>query len=380
MFISKFSISGYRSLKDVKINNILPVCIFHGENNTGKSNILSALEVIFQRKVEIEETEAVAETGVYESSVGFWRGKIKPFRDNFFMNKGKDIKFSVTVTFDDSELNFLRGELRQIQDRLASPEYVKKLSLEGRIKYVDDDTAEIILDKASMNRQSNIVYTNGEKTQIFPKATTLEPGEKFAKFEKLMDILSDSFTVFPSDRYLTVEKDAGEPIGNAPFTPRTFKNWLSDLSTSRTGHKNFKLICQMFETSPFSFGEISFVKERGEIEIMVEKDGPRLPISRVGSGLQQILYIMAAIIRNRGKMVGIEELEINLSPETQKKVFGKLKSFVSGGSGIVSQVLVTSHSNYFGGRDDVRRYGVTHNGEYTTVKRWKTTTIRNFFR
>ena len=73
-------------------------------------------------------------------------------------------------------------------------------------------------------------------------------------------------------------------------------------------------------------------KERGEIEIMVKQPTTRLPISRLGSGYQQMLYIIASVVLNRGKMLGIEELEINLSPAAQRFVFEKLKEFVQKGS------------------------------------------------
>jgi AAA15 family ATPase/GTPase len=59
MYISAFSISGYRSLRDVEIKDMLPICIFHGLNNSGKSNILSAMETIFRRKLVVEETTQV---------------------------------------------------------------------------------------------------------------------------------------------------------------------------------------------------------------------------------------------------------------------------------------------------------------------------------
>ena len=56
MYISSFAISGYRSLKKVEITKMLPVCIFHGLKSSGKSNILSAIETIFRRKILVEDT------------------------------------------------------------------------------------------------------------------------------------------------------------------------------------------------------------------------------------------------------------------------------------------------------------------------------------
>ena len=94
MYISSFNISGYRSLKNIQIPKMLPVCIFHGLNNSGKSNILSAIETIFRRKLLVEDTtfselKKVGEGTKFEEvtkkleRVGsFWQGRIVEFKDN----------------------------------------------------------------------------------------------------------------------------------------------------------------------------------------------------------------------------------------------------------------------------------------------------------
>jgi len=62
---------------------MLPVCIFHGPNNSGKSNILAAMETIFRRKLLVEET-TVGEVTKHEREGSFWQGGITQFRDNFY--------------------------------------------------------------------------------------------------------------------------------------------------------------------------------------------------------------------------------------------------------------------------------------------------------
>ena len=163
-----------------------------------------------------------------------------------------------------------------------------------------------------------------------------------------MNLLADSFVLMPSDRYLTtemtVESQTDEP--SLVLSSKTFKQWLFRLSLSRSGHPTFEEIKAMFAKTPFSIGEIGFSKELHEIEIMVQEPKLRLPIGRLGSGHQQFLYIIATLILNRGKMLGIEELEVNLSPKGQMMIFEKLKNHVHD-SDLVSQVLITSHSDYF---------------------------------
>jgi len=334
MYISSFNISGYRSLKNIKIPKMLQVCIFHGLNNSGKSNILSAIETIFRRKLVVEETTIDQATEIeqvtkHEREGNFWQGRITDFRDNFYLNGKNDIKFSVSVTFSDDELVSFNEVMKQLKPFLAEAGHKKILELEGRIKYRDDDSAEMVLERAVFNEHYVVFQIdNSGKRSFFPKVKALSAENRFAYFEEIMNLLADSFTLLPSDRYLTSERMAQETTSDLPLTPKTFKQWLFKLSLSRSEYKAFEEIKAMFESEPFDFGEIGFSKEQDEIEIMVKEKNVRLPISRLGSGHQQILYIIANLVLNKKKMMGIEELELNLSPTAQKIIFEKLKQHI----------------------------------------------------
>src|SRR6266849_2765283 len=222
MHISSFSVSGYRSLKDVKITGMLPVCIFHGLNNTGKSNILSVLETIFRRKLRTEETTAVTEVLKQERRGNIWQGRITNFRDNFYKNGKEDIDFTVSITFADSELDFLREPLKQLKPYLAKPSYEKVLILDGKIRYFDDESADMLLDRAVFNNKDHVVFEVDEsgKKSFFPKLTTLNAGQSLAYFEELMNLLADSFALLPADRYLTIEQELDESKGEFVLTPK----------------------------------------------------------------------------------------------------------------------------------------------------------------
>jgi AAA ATPase-like protein len=378
MYISSFSISGYRSLKDVKITGMLPVCIFHGLNNSGKSNILSAMETIFRRKLLVEET-TVGGVTKHEREGSFWQGRITGFRDNFYSNERDDITFTASVTLADEELTFLKDTLRELHPSLARPGHNKVLALTGRIKYVDDETAEMVLERAVFNKSHVVFEVDGAgKKVFFPKPKNLSADQRLAYFERLMNLLADSFVLLPSDRYLTSEAALEDFKEDFP-SPRTFKKWLFKLSLMRSGHAAYEEIKSMFAGAPFSMGQIGFSKERDEIDIMVQEPKVRLPIGRLGSGHQQILYIIANLVLNKGKMLGIEELEINLSPTMQKVLFEKLKKHINEDASLVSQIIITSHSGYFSGRKDVRCYGVEHNGDYTIINPWSQAKKASFF-
>jgi AAA15 family ATPase/GTPase len=377
MYISSFAISGYRSLKDVEIKAMLPICILHGLNNSGKSNILSALETIFRRKVLLEET-TTADVTTHTREGSFWQGRITGFAHNFYLNGKEDITFSVSITFADDELKFIKDVLKELHASLAQPGRNKVLTLDGKIQYIDENSADMVLEKAVFNKKHIVFEVDKDgKKSFFPKNPNLSAEKKLSYFDELMNLLADSFRVLPSHRYLTNEKVGQE--ANLYPTPESFKRWMFGQSLSRAGYKMYEEIKNMFGKEPFSMGEVGFSREGDEIDIMVKKGTVRLPIGRLGSGHQQMLYIIASLVLNRGRMLGIEELEINLSPTMQKIVFEKLKSHIHD-SDLMTQVIITSHSDYFEKRGDVRCYGIEHNGEHTVIRKWTKGMGRKFFR
>ena len=235
------------------------------------------------------------------------------------------------------------------------------------------------LERAVFNKRYVVFEVDkGGKKSFFPKLQGLTTERKLSIFEGLMNLLADSFRALPSDRYLTTEIMGPGPISSP--TSKTFKRWIFGLSLSKAEYKTFEEIRSMFASEPFSIGEISFSRDGEAIDVMVKDAAVRLPIGRLGSGYQQMLYIIANLVLNKGRMLGIEELEINLSPAAQKKMFEKLKHHIYQESDLVTQVMITSHSDYFEARRDVRCYGVEHNGKHTTVGKWTAAHGRMFFK
>jgi len=52
--IKKVKISNFRSVKDITVN-FLPYMVFVGKNNSGKSNIMKALDIFFTDSVDIND-------------------------------------------------------------------------------------------------------------------------------------------------------------------------------------------------------------------------------------------------------------------------------------------------------------------------------------
>jgi len=102
VLIRDIKIQGFRSLWDVKISGFGPVNIFYGENDSGKSNILAALDVIF--RVDKPET-------LESPLAGFYRSSLSNFVDNYTLRShstiAPKITLETTLELDDADLRRL---------------------------------------------------------------------------------------------------------------------------------------------------------------------------------------------------------------------------------------------------------------------------------
>jgi len=365
-----------------------PVTIFHGLNNSGKSNILAAMETIFAPKVQLDATVVGKTETRTKRPRSFYEGRIENFRDNFYFNQVRKIAFKVSVVFSDEELQPYIETLSQIPS--TAPQGQKKLTLgdghdkacnvQGEIVHAGEAVAEMTTREIDFNSDYPVYKKDQDGKIHFLPGLKLEPSKGQAVVEGILNQMSDCFCLIPANRYLFTES---VPTGRqeAVFNPRSFKQWLYNAYMARTDFHRFEEIQKIFNAKPFEFGELGFAQEGNELEIMVKKNGLRLPINRIGSGLQQILYLIAVIVLHKTKVLAVEELEINLSPAAQKEVFEMLKKCVREKPCLLNQVFVTSHSDYFEARDDVKCFSVTYNqgNACTEVAPWTVEWRRKHF-
>jgi Histidine kinase-, DNA gyrase B-, and HSP90-like ATPase len=111
-----------------------------------------------------------------------------------------------------------------------------------------------------------------------------------------------------------------------------------------------------------------------------ELGGLKIRLNNVGVGPRQVFSLDAGRRYSRlhwltGEVQIVSGLDgaitLNLSPRTQKELFEKLKNHVYKSKELVSQIIITSHSDHFGShRTDVRTYAVEHDGDHTVVNTW----------
>jgi len=67
-----------------------------------------------------------------------------------------------------------------------------------------------------------------------------------------------------------------------------------------------------------------------KVDIVVRDESNReLLIERLGTGVQKILLLLSGLSSMKSTMIGIEELELNLSPRLQSVTLSMLRELVS---------------------------------------------------
>ncbi len=384
MKIKNFTIKNFKSFSshtnevEDQIRQLSGINMLYGYNNSGKSNILKFLNLIFQSKVNNERIVVEGDVIERRSVAPFWKGLIDD--SGFFFhknNRSKPIEFNfiIKVTHDNLKSKFEGFDVLK-KDFLSDTHSYATFDLTGRIKAVDGfHTSEIVLDQVKLNKKK--IYSIDGKGKLFyfeeaknKKSSLINDG---VAFNNLLSIFNDLICFLDNSRYFGTERITHEPT---ELNSSSFKNWLYNLYLDPKEYKVFADLVDFIEknkisaktsdealfkgvegNSPFTDFNPEFSKSgKGEIEVMLKSGKGRFPLTSFGTGIQQLLYILSRLFMSNSKVVLIEELEMNFSPKYQQELLGILRALIEKGK--IDQVFFTTHSKYFGSRSDFSIYEV----------------------
>ncbi len=373
MKIKSFEIENYRSLKHIKIDDFDSTTIFYGLNNAGKSNILNALHLIFKKKPKLS-----VETQTLSGLENFYSGVLPDFGNNYFNNSPNEIKFQVSIEVQSKELD-IDSSISSLFAKNGNHmfTFTGTISKQEPLEY---NYSEIKITQVNVG--SKKIYEQGEQGFFyFPTIDRTRKNQPRLNesFAKLIDVFNDCIHVIPSERdmletnssgeryqaelenakeyivngekekaLLVLESLAKKPESNLnahQLNSRSFKKFLYGLYLSPQKYHLFEVINKTFSSEPFSFGTISFSKEKDMLDVMISEGSFRLPIKHLGSGVMQSLFIITSIICSKSKIICIEELEQNLSPNLQFQILAKLQQLIKNGQ--FDQLVLSSHTSVY---------------------------------
>lgn len=306
--ITRLRIEGYRSIGgpvEIAFPENTPVVLV-GENNTGKSNIIRALQLVLGP---------------------FWPGNHDP-EDHEFFGRDRNRRIEITVEFPQSDP--LGGRFVALvwryEPNAGDPIYFRGITADGEEKYVKNDDREscaCVVVEADRNLGYQLSYSSkwtllSRVMHRFHRALVLQAGVK-ADLEGLFGQLKDKFHQVPE--FATFVADLSEQ--------------LRDLVGSMT----HRLEVDFEAYNPINFFHALRLQA-------AEGDEPRA-LEEMGTGEQQVLALALAHAYARafhgGLLLVVEEPEAHLHPLAQEWLAARLRAQC--GEGL--QLAVTTHSPAF---------------------------------
>jgi AAA15 family ATPase/GTPase len=369
MKINSLVLENYRSFEKIVLDKFLDINMLFGYNNSGKSNLFKALDLIFQTGWTTEEYSSF-DGGIETSKVrqNFWEKTIEgqPFIYRMEGTKKHDITFSVTLEVNKSEIEDILASYSNLnKEYFASNSSSFTIKIEGAIESVGEYNG--------MQRLTNVSLNN---KQIFNKANELYfEGSKTLNhndFLALMSIFSDCVLLLDNDRYF-LSSEAVEDL--ASLTSKNFRRGIHAIAMSLSRADEVEKLEEFLtsfniasadsvfsaneKSSPFGKFKFEFrtLEPNGKLELMLRNKFGLLPISSFGTGVQQIIYILSRIfLGHKRKIVLIEEMELNLSPKYQlalvQFIYDKLIQDKK--SEHIGQLFFTTHSPLLCYRSEAR--------------------------
>ncbi len=392
MKLKKIRIQNYKSITDQTIEDFSQVNMIFGHNNSGKSNFLKFIELLFSSKIDPSGDITSFDSSRFDEKQisvpskqlsGFWMGIIE---NQTFLFKNNEwntpINFEVDVEINGTMISgTLTPEIFGFFKAAFFPdanEFI--MTIRGNIKGIDDFTSEIFTDSVVIN---GIEIYNLEAKSYFPTIATLT-ASGYDTIRSILNSLNNSVVFLDNNRYFSSEKEDGNI---KDLEPSNFKNWMHNYSMDSYRYEDYrKLVSQIGEfkpsgddhfkknevNSPISDMKFEFGRDRNELKVLLTNGAKkRFPMENFGTGIQQIIFILAKIAEKKPKILLVEELELNLSPKYQLELVQHvLLNLIEKPDISLNQIFFTTHSPILCCRTNfvMYRVSISNVGESTIKK------------
>lgn len=325
MFLDGFGVAGYRSFGDDMqyIKDLSKVNIIIGKNNSGKSNIIRFVNLL--SLITIQNSK-----NAFSQLNDLHRGKTT-------CNK---ISLALQIKKDSSCTGFIYKEL---MTPYIPYKYHMKLDWQreiwlqyhftgGPTKFENEIIYKAIHSK--LNHYDTEVLA--ERILHYTGGNHEKRSQDLAATFNLLNKFSYSVHIVPSFRKITAEdKDWNlEGIGLIKKLNQ-LKEPLVGKETEREKFNQINSFVQEILGDSTAKLDIPYTVD----DIYVEMDNRRLSIESLGTGIHQVILLATAVTLLENSLVCIEELEIYLHPELQKKFIKYICENTN------NQYIITTHSN-----------------------------------
>ncbi len=308
MYIKQLIIKNFRNLKEVNLYNLQSSVILIGENGSGKTNILEAIDLFFNHFDYPHEQNKGALTG---NDWYLW----------FDENTDEAIEFQVTL-----------GSLSSAQ--------AKKLA---EVTNVKQQKGDLVINRSIVSINNSLVYRNNSiewgsvviRRSDTGYTTEGEPGFEPDPFAQMVteNILKNAFNYIPLSRGTELKAAHGSIL-----TPEVRSELIQrGGDTTPRGIQGWNRTRQTYSDRGWTPGQ--FDCKGGQL--LIQHGTTPIPYEFEGAGYQA-LFNLLRLIEKSGQLIAIEEPENHLHPKLQKIFIRAVKELVD----TQKQIFLSTHSPF----------------------------------
>lgn len=380
IFIDGIGISSYKSFGP-EIQRIGPfekINLFIGQNNSGKSNILSFLHEHY--KNAIEATRGNQGSPLKFEELDKHKGQIVSQGCIAFGLKIEGEKYKALLNICKEKISFIHANTPEPISSIESILKSKILAPEGKIAWFDylfqdydyilwfdQEPSSLLKDEKVLEEDIWNMVLGYLRVNLNFNETTIS--ETIQILIKLADFSSPRIDLIPAIRQIK-----GESIGE---NDHSGAGLIEDLAKLQNPEYNRQDLKDQFEKiNEFLKEVIGNRTARLEIPyernmILVHMDGRTLPLSSLGTGIHEVIILAAKATVLREQVLCIEELELHLHPLLQKKLIRYLAEKTD------NQYFITTHSAHLLDTQGAAIFHVRHSEGVSKVESVYTTSEKS---
>ena len=355
MFIKKIKVNNFKSFGESNndLNDISNINVLIGRNNSGKSSILQALEIVFCPDSQTRNLQDL-----------YLKLKNKLYH-NLDTNNKPTVLIEFNMKYDELESIFGKGDktYSNVNFKMSGKELCVILEKE---KFV----CEIDLIKCLDNKIESFdsLRLSGECTLSKDQITAINSLITQNSNIIQQTLLKHTLKYIPAVREIKRETGGYSYEFNPDGTnlTQTVRNYLenAEMDTKVISKNLNEILMEFFSNLGKTRIQIQKIGDYYEIFIEVN-DGNELPLSNFGTGyIEMIIYLSNLILDiDNYSIICFEEPENNLHPQLQKELMDYLIEKLSD-----KQIFISTHSTCFIDYKIIKNvYKLTHDGKESKI-------------
>ncbi len=354
--MKEISITNFRCFPDDTVQLAVPdgsagsgLNLFVGNNGTGKTTVLEAVDYLFGGRYKGENRLGIRDFRDFEKTI-----KITGISERYSVKSGLQSYRGKYFNCTGFEFTAKSRDRKQAGKLLSAPISAKSVYCLDEDAYYNENTDELYVqqrtqdtkavDPRELTLDNGKIGENGVNVFYFDKnrARHLVSGTYRTTFDAICDDLNWKFQKKLSEE--GAAKEYATKVSGELFT------WALDLAQKGTGSKLGDEFSSFFDNEVFKqlrFELVSLLEPFSSAFLAIRKDDDvrQIPTRGLGSGVELILALLLQRLLSDSakgdKILLIDEPEMHLHPTAQRKLAELLLDEVKN-----NQVIVSCHSPY----------------------------------